>query len=481
MAYGLRNPFRFAIRPGTREVWLGDVGWNTTEEINRIPNPHGRHRRELRLAVLRGLVQAGRLRRGEPQPLREPVRRRCRRGHSPLPHLSRTPARCTPRTRARAADRRSPAWHSRRPGSPLPAEFDGALFFADYARGLHLGHGARRRDGAQPRARQMVPRRAPRRRSTSSSGPAATSSTPTSGRGRSGGSTTPRATRRRVRSRRQPHGGQHSAAPCTFDALGLERPRRRFAHLRVGPRRRRRLRRLEQRAPHVHLHDAAAFTWSGSGSPTAVARPRPRTRCAITAGNTPPAATIAHPDQRLHVGVGDRSTSRAAPRRAGRRLWRRTSSAGRSCSTTAPPTATRTSCRASPATSSGATSPRPDHEYPSYLELTADGHRQRRAHRHADRAARPEDGAALDALGPDRAAAGGERAGADHPFRVTVIQGSANTLVRRHPADARRPRPTTSARGRTAGLRTHSITATAARHLHGAPSTGASSGDARRA
>jgi glucose/arabinose dehydrogenase len=39
IAHGLRNPFRFAIRPGTNEVWLGDVGWNTWEEINRITNP----------------------------------------------------------------------------------------------------------------------------------------------------------------------------------------------------------------------------------------------------------------------------------------------------------------------------------------------------------------------------------------------------------------------------------------------------------
>src|SRR5207344_1865425 len=35
-AYGLRNPFRFAIRPGTREVYVGDVGWNDTEEIDRF-------------------------------------------------------------------------------------------------------------------------------------------------------------------------------------------------------------------------------------------------------------------------------------------------------------------------------------------------------------------------------------------------------------------------------------------------------------
>src|SRR5215213_8118026 len=39
VAYGLRNPFRFTMRPGTNEVWLGDVGWRTWEEINRITNP----------------------------------------------------------------------------------------------------------------------------------------------------------------------------------------------------------------------------------------------------------------------------------------------------------------------------------------------------------------------------------------------------------------------------------------------------------
>ena len=41
VASGLRNPFRFTVRPGTSEVWLGDVGWNTWEEIDRVANPTG--------------------------------------------------------------------------------------------------------------------------------------------------------------------------------------------------------------------------------------------------------------------------------------------------------------------------------------------------------------------------------------------------------------------------------------------------------
>ena len=36
VAHGLRNPFRFTERPGTDELWIGDVGWNDWEEINRL-------------------------------------------------------------------------------------------------------------------------------------------------------------------------------------------------------------------------------------------------------------------------------------------------------------------------------------------------------------------------------------------------------------------------------------------------------------
>jgi hypothetical protein len=36
-AYGLRNGFRFTVRPGSNVPWVGDVGWDTTEEIDAAP------------------------------------------------------------------------------------------------------------------------------------------------------------------------------------------------------------------------------------------------------------------------------------------------------------------------------------------------------------------------------------------------------------------------------------------------------------
>ena len=37
--HGLRNPYRFTVRPGTNDIYIGDVGWNTWEEIDRLPSP----------------------------------------------------------------------------------------------------------------------------------------------------------------------------------------------------------------------------------------------------------------------------------------------------------------------------------------------------------------------------------------------------------------------------------------------------------
>jgi len=41
-AYGLRNPYRFGLHPATGEVYVGDVGWHTWEEFNRV-SPPGRN------------------------------------------------------------------------------------------------------------------------------------------------------------------------------------------------------------------------------------------------------------------------------------------------------------------------------------------------------------------------------------------------------------------------------------------------------
>lgn len=37
LAFGFRNPFRFAIDPGGQRVFVGNVGWNRFEEIDRVP------------------------------------------------------------------------------------------------------------------------------------------------------------------------------------------------------------------------------------------------------------------------------------------------------------------------------------------------------------------------------------------------------------------------------------------------------------
>jgi glucose/arabinose dehydrogenase len=39
LAYGMRNPFRFAVKPGSDDVYIGDVGWEEWEEINHLTSP----------------------------------------------------------------------------------------------------------------------------------------------------------------------------------------------------------------------------------------------------------------------------------------------------------------------------------------------------------------------------------------------------------------------------------------------------------
>ncbi len=49
IAHGLRNPFRFAFRPGTKEFWVGDVGWGRLGGDQ--PDPRSHRRRQWRTSA----------------------------------------------------------------------------------------------------------------------------------------------------------------------------------------------------------------------------------------------------------------------------------------------------------------------------------------------------------------------------------------------------------------------------------------------
>ena len=107
------------------------------EEIDRIPITDRARRRELRLALLRGRrpPTSGRLRRGQPDHLREPLRRRNRGGHGPVLHLRTTAPRSSPsETCPSGSSSVSGLAFAPASGGTYPAEYDGALFFADYSR-----------------------------------------------------------------------------------------------------------------------------------------------------------------------------------------------------------------------------------------------------------------------------------------------------------------------------------------------------------
>jgi glucose/arabinose dehydrogenase len=131
VAHGFRNPFRFAMRPGTSEPWVGDVGWSDWEEINRLVRPPGAAENfgwpcyegngrqggydAADLNLCEGLYSSG--------PARAPLFT-YRHGVKILSEET-----CpTDNGSAVAGLAFTP------PNSTLPAEFAGALFFADFSR-----------------------------------------------------------------------------------------------------------------------------------------------------------------------------------------------------------------------------------------------------------------------------------------------------------------------------------------------------------
>ncbi|MBA2955889.1 PKD domain-containing protein [Nocardioides sp. MAH-18] len=132
VAHGLRNPFRITERPGTEELWIGDVGWNDWEEINRlVPSPtqvynfgwpcyEGVGRQAgydgANLSVCENLYTAG----GVTAP------------YFAYHHTARVVPNETCPTGSSSMAGVQFAFGAGQ--SPYPAEYDGALFFADYSR-----------------------------------------------------------------------------------------------------------------------------------------------------------------------------------------------------------------------------------------------------------------------------------------------------------------------------------------------------------
>jgi PKD repeat protein len=130
VAYGLRNPFRISARTGTSEIWIGDVGWNDTEEINRVMSPTGTVQNfgwpcfegtvrqsgydSANLDICEGLY-------GTPEVVTHPTFH--------YQHLNAVvPGESCP---SGSSSISGLAFYS---GSSYPPDYDGALFFSDYSR-----------------------------------------------------------------------------------------------------------------------------------------------------------------------------------------------------------------------------------------------------------------------------------------------------------------------------------------------------------
>ncbi|MGH2841209.1 MAG: PQQ-dependent sugar dehydrogenase, partial [Solirubrobacteraceae bacterium] len=132
VAYGLRNPFRITIRPGTNEVWLGDVGWNDWEEINRIVTPADTTADNFGWPCYEGIVrQAGYD--GANLNLCENLYTQGA-GAIVAPYFRWSHAATVVPGETCPAGSSSAAGVSFYGTGPYPDDFDGALFFADYSR-----------------------------------------------------------------------------------------------------------------------------------------------------------------------------------------------------------------------------------------------------------------------------------------------------------------------------------------------------------
>jgi glucose/arabinose dehydrogenase len=130
-AYGFRNPFRFAIRPGTSEPWVGDVGWETWEEINRIPDPTGPVK-NFGWPCFEGNLRQGGYDAADLN-LCEKLYTAATPPKVPLYTYNHS-AKVYPEETCPTGSSSVTGLEFTPPGTTLPAEFRGALFFGDYSR-----------------------------------------------------------------------------------------------------------------------------------------------------------------------------------------------------------------------------------------------------------------------------------------------------------------------------------------------------------
>ena len=251
VAYGLRNPFRFTFRPGTSELWIGDVGWGNWEEIDRVVNPLAATLTNFGWPCREGPNDLGNYR-DLNICIGLPV------GATTGPHFTYLHSDKVVAGETCGTGISSISGLAFYNGGSFPAAYNGALFFADYSRNciwvMFPGTGG----VPDPATRQtfLAPAAGPVDLVV---GPGGDLFYPDL----SGG------TVRRIRylsSNNPPHGGRHGepherAAPAgrQLRRARLERSRRRrHAQLRVGPRRRRPVRRLHL----VHARRAPTRRWA---------------------------------------------------------------------------------------------------------------------------------------------------------------------------------------------------------------------------
>jgi glucose/arabinose dehydrogenase len=127
VAQGLRNPFRLAVRPGTNEVWAGDVGWNKWEEINRLTDPASRRN-------FGWPCYEGGARMGTWDALNNPVCEGLYTAGADPPYYAYDHGAKVVANESCPTGTSSISGLAFYAGGTFPAEYDGALFFADYAR-----------------------------------------------------------------------------------------------------------------------------------------------------------------------------------------------------------------------------------------------------------------------------------------------------------------------------------------------------------